>query len=62
MKARDYFMREGQACASTMDEQRLALAMRRAPGSQARGWILAGHQMQVGNYRRLIARIKEPSK
>jgi len=58
MKARDYFMREGQACASTEDVARLNLAARRAPSRQARGWLLAGYHMQAGGYRKLIERCK----
>lgn len=58
MKAREYFMREGQACASTQDVARLQLAIRRAPSRQARGWLLAGYYMQTGGYRTLIHRFK----
>ena len=61
MKARDYFMREGQACASTQDVTRLNLAVHRAPSRQARGWLLAGYHMQAGGYRKLIERLKGAS-
>lgn len=58
MKASEYFMREGQACASTVDTTRLQLAIHRAPSRQARGWLMAGYYMQAGGYRTLIARFK----
>lgn len=62
MRARDYFMREGQSCASTGNKARLALALFRAPSKRERDWIRTAYHQQTGAFRKLINRASERNK